>query len=139
MPEPQPDPTERPSEPDASVVRVDELLSGSGIQSFTDRIEVRRFDIDDPLRADSQISAEDQRRNYETRISGRLAFSLWLALGAIAILHVIGIGILTYQLVRIPTLDKTRSRQFDRAFGEVHDTAKTIYTFLTLLATAVTG
>ncbi|ERN42927.1 hypothetical protein KR51_00002300 [Rubidibacter lacunae KORDI 51-2] len=87
-----------------------------------------------------QISQEDRRRNYETRVSGELAYSLWITLAVVASLHAICIGILTWHLVHAPGNDEEAiNRRFDRALNEVHDTAKTIYTFLTPLATAVTG
>lgn len=94
------------------------------------------------------MSPRDMRRNFRTRVSGRLALGLWSLLGAVVFIHIIGISYSAIQLSRkvgFQTVSlneddvSLRKQVVDDSVGMINDAVKTLYSFLTPLATAVTG
>lgn len=85
-------------------------------------------------------SPAEKRKTFKTKIAGWLAVGLWVGLIIVYLGHLTAIVYLSVLLVNPPASDDpTRLERFDRSFVAINDTAKTIYSFLTPLATAITS
>lgn len=94
----------------------------------------------DPSRQDVQFTFAEARKNYNTLLSGTLAKVLWYTLGGVVVLHFASVIVFSWRLADKPDLNDTNyPERVKSAIASVNDTAKTLYTFLTPLATAVTG
>jgi hypothetical protein len=104
-----------------------------------------RLSNSDPL---ITVSPDDIRKNFRTFVSGRLAIGLWLLLGSVVVIHMVGVIFSASQLSRLArpqvnTLSeedvKLRTQLVQESVGLIDSSAKTLYSFLAPLATAVTG
>lgn len=87
-----------------------------------------------------KVTPAEKRKNYTTLISGKLAQKLWWMLGGVVFIHLIAIVCLSFLSVEKPDENDTEhSERFEKAISNVNESSKTLYTFLTPLATAVTG
>ena len=86
-------------------------------------------------------SGKEFRENLKAGMSGVLALGLWLLLGSIVVAHVAATITFSWELVKSSNANGTGkgNEQVEKATSLVGDTAKTLYSFLTPLATAVTG
>ena len=92
----------------------------------------------------SLVTQEDeysaaQRAKFKATIASRLAISIWIIIGIIVIIH---IGTVAWLWSHLPSLiDSTNDavEQLERASKSIDEIAKTLYTFLGTLATAITG
>jgi len=79
------------------------------------------------------------RANLKATIAGRLALSIWVLIGLITLSHLISVAFLW--IFPPKWLDSTQNavEQLERGAKSIDETAKTLYTFLGTLATAITG
>ena len=87
---------------------------------------------------DAKYSAAE-RAKFKATIASRLAISIWIIIGIIVIIH---IGTVAWLWVFPPSwVDSTKDavEQLERASKSIDEIAKTLYTFLGTLATAITG
>jgi len=108
----------------------------------------------------SQFSIDRTRELSKILLSAMLGLILWVLLGGLIIAH---FGMISYLTVKMTEENtdvessfdrasdsqteknssnndsKTSIEKFDKAVATINDTAKSLYTFLTPLATAVTG
>ncbi|RAM50198.1 MAG: hypothetical protein C6Y22_18300 [Hapalosiphonaceae cyanobacterium JJU2] len=86
-------------------------------------------------------SLAEARKTYRTRVSGQLAKFLWYLLGGVVTCHMVSTIAFSWQLTQKPSADDKEqySERIKGAISSVNEAAKTLYTFLGPLATAVTG
>ncbi len=84
---------------------------------------------------------EQVRKTYKAKFSLRLAQSLWIGLAITVGIHLCAVVAFSALLIRKPHTDDKEeySQRIKDAISSVNETSKTLYTFLTPLATAVTG
>ena len=110
------------------------------------RRTIKSTPLEEQLDGDiSQTTAEDtkysaaERAKFKATIASRLAISIWIIIGIIVIIH---IGTVAWLWVCPPSwIDSTKdaAEQLERASKSIDEIAKTLYTFLGTLATAITG
>lgn len=95
----------------------------------------------------TDISPENQRHNFNTKIAGSLATWLWRGLLFTAVSQIVSIFLISFASLGIFNLNinlkaieeqEVQSR-VDKAATLINDSSKTIYTFLGPIATAVTA
>jgi hypothetical protein len=86
-------------------------------------------------------SLAEARKTYRTRVSGQLAKFLWYLLGGVVACHMVSTIVFSWQLTKKPSADDREqyTERIKGAISSVNEAAKTLYTFLGPLATAVTG
>lgn len=91
--------------------------------------------------ANSIDVSTENRKTYVTLLAGNLAKWLWIVLLGITCVHLIAVIFFAWFFTREPaTNDKEQYvERINTAISGVNETAKTLYTFLGPLATAVTG
>jgi hypothetical protein len=82
---------------------------------------------------------EEWRNSFKLIVSALLAVSLWGFLGVIAFRHFQASSELSRQLAATDSQDNGKIDNIEKAFTGINDTAKTLYTLITPLATAITG
>lgn len=88
----------------------------------------------------SGITPQDWRENLKLIISGVLAGSLWVILGAVIAYHFWEVAQFSAELAKLRGgTAKDDAEMIQRGIAAVNDTAKTLYAFLTPLAAGVTG
>lgn len=78
------------------------------------------------------ITPSEERKNRDSKVAANLALSLWIILGCVIGVHLISITVLNI------FSDKPKE-EIELKTSNINDTAKTIYSFLTALATGVSG
>ncbi len=87
---------------------------------------------------DTEFAAAE-RAKFKATIASILAISIWIIIGIIVIVH---IGSVAWLWSHLPSLiDSTNDavEKLERASKSIDEIAKTLYTFLGTLATAITG
>lgn len=87
------------------------------------------------------LHGDEMRKTLKAGMSGVLALGLWLLLGGTIIAHLTTIIVFSWHLIASPVTNDVEGQKerIDKATSNVSDTAKTLYTLLTPLATAITG
>lgn len=94
------------------------------------------------------LSSGELRKNFRTLVSGRLATGLWVLLGGVVSVHIIGVALSSLSLSLYAVLSdinieennsEVRKQLVEDSVALVDGSAKTLYSFLTPLATAITG
>ncbi len=123
--------SDRGNEPDLETAPIESISSGLSIESLAAEEQVGNNTED--------FNASELRANLKARTAGYLAISIWVVISIIVIIH---IGSVTWLWSHLPSLiDSTNDgvEQLERASKSIDEIAKTLYTFLGTLATAITG
>ncbi len=123
--------SDRGNEPDLETAPIESRSSGLSIESLAAEEQVGNTTED--------FNASELRANLKARTAGYLAISIWVVISIIVIIH---IGSVTWLWSHLPSLiDSTNDgvEQLERASKSIDEIAKTLYTFLGTLATAITG
>ena len=97
---------------------------------------------ENPFSDTQAISEEDKRKNYKVQVTGILALLLWVVLGTVVIANIASVIFLAERLSsgkELGDASNAKIERIEKAVVMINDTAKTMYSFLTTLATAVTG
>lgn len=82
------------------------------------------------------MSPADKRENQKVQTAHRLAIGLWLLLGIIVVIHFGFVCCMSHGLLQA---DKEKVELGKLGVSQINETAKTLYTLLAPLATAITG
>lgn len=125
---------------------VDEVKNTGQYQSPSNALR-KRSDLRVPT-SFTLSSSEELRKNFRTLVSGRLATGLWALLGGVVTIHMIGVTHSASRLARFATVPTAnveeasidiRTQLVEDSISLIDGSAKTLYSFLAPLATAVTG
>ena len=123
--------SDRGNEPDLETAPIESISSGLSIESLAVEEHVDNTTED--------FNASELRANLKARTAGYLAISIWVVISIIVIIH---IGSVTWLWSHLPSLINSTNdgvEQLERASKSIDEIAKTLYTFLGTLATAITG
>ncbi len=120
-----------------TAVATESRSSGRTIDSTVAERQLGNY-ISEATTEDAKYSAAE-RAKFKATIASGLAISIWIIIGIIVIIH---IGTVALLWVSPPSwIDSTKdaAEQLERASKSIDEIAKTLYTFLGTLATAITG
>ena len=93
------------------------------------------------------IPPDEKRKNFRTWVAGALAIGLWGLLGVVVLIHIVGVACAARSLASTIHSSETltedsvqlKTQVVEESVGLVDNSSKTLYAFLTPLATAITG
>ena len=122
--------SDRGNEPGLETESIESSSSGLSIES------VAAKEIGDRT---LNFSGSELRANWKARIAGFLAMFIWVVIGIIVIIHIWSVTRLWSHLPSLINSTNEAVEQLERASKSIDEIAKTLYTFLGTLATAITG
>ncbi|BDI18564.1 hypothetical protein ANSO36C_43660 [Nostoc cf. commune SO-36] len=87
----------------------------------------------------TNISPADQRQNFNTYLAGTLALMLWGTLIGVIFWHAFAINSISKNLWGTNSAIEEVQKKSETSSALINDTAKTLYSLIGPLATAVTG
>ncbi|MBE9051005.1 hypothetical protein IQ243_11360 [Nostocales cyanobacterium LEGE 11386] len=87
----------------------------------------------------TNISPEDKRLNFNTYLAGTLALMLWSSLIGVIFWHTFAVTSIAKNLWNTNSSLEEMQKKSETSSALINETAKTLYTLIGPLATAVTG
>ncbi|MEH1805252.1 hypothetical protein [Nostoc sp.] len=87
----------------------------------------------------TNISPADKRQNFNTYLAGTLALMLWGTLIGVIFWHALAINYISKSLWGTSSSIEEVQKKSETSSALINDTAKTLYSLIGPLATAVTG